>query len=288
MKLCSMGVVTPLFLTVAGCVAQPAVDHLFFLGDGDVVVIAHRGGAGVWPENTLRAFEGAFAAGADILELDVHASLDGAIVVIHDDTVDRTTQGVGAVSTMTLEELQDLDAGYRWTDDGGRTFPFRGQGMTIPRLAEVFEALPDARFSVEIKPEDTFFPEILCDELLAFRMADRVLVSSFQEDAMDAFREACPPIATSATTGETAALAFWASAGVEAFFPAPAEAVHVPYLQGGISLLSPQLLRLTRQLNMALYIWTVDDEGAMRTLIAEGVDGIVTNFPARLVAILAE
>src|SRR5687768_14873397 len=101
------------------------------------MLVAHRGGAGLKPENTLAAFLDADALWqADMIELDVHATADGHCVVIHDPTVDRTTNGSGAVAAMTLAELQSLDAGYRFTADGGRSFPMRGQGIRVPTIED--------------------------------------------------------------------------------------------------------------------------------------------------------
>ena len=108
-------------------------------------VIAHRGGRGLWPENTLHAFRNAHARGADVLEMDLRRTADGEIVVLHDATVERTTDGSGPVEGLTVGALQRLDAGHRWTADAGRTFPFRGRGITVPTLREVFVALPGAR-----------------------------------------------------------------------------------------------------------------------------------------------
>src|SRR5258706_10758218 len=113
-------------------------------------VFGHRGAAGEAPENTLVSFERAVACGADVFELDVHATRDGTIVVFHDPTLERTTDGMGALKERTWAELCELDAGYQWTVDG-RTFPFRGKGIRVPSLAELFARFPDACFNIEVK-----------------------------------------------------------------------------------------------------------------------------------------
>jgi hypothetical protein len=104
-------------------------------------LIAHRGDSIAYPENTLEAFMSAFVKGADVIETDVFLTADGIVVCIHDTTVTRTTEATGAVSSYTLAELQQLDAGYRWTRDGGATFPFRGTGVYVPTLREALERL---------------------------------------------------------------------------------------------------------------------------------------------------
>src|SRR6185437_92141 len=118
------------------------------------LVIAHRGNSAFFPENTLEAFERAVALGADALELDVRLSSDGRAVVIHDPTLERTTNGTGAVGAQALAGLQRLDAGFRFTRDGGRSFPFRGRGITIPAFEVVLSAFPDLPMIVEIKTRD--------------------------------------------------------------------------------------------------------------------------------------
>lgn len=107
------------------------------------LVFAHRGGGGLIPENTLEAFVYSARMGVDVLELDVHATKDGALVVLHDASVDRTTDGRGRVNELTLDEIKKLDAGYLFSADGNQTFPFRGRGVTVPTLSEIFDALPE-------------------------------------------------------------------------------------------------------------------------------------------------
>src|SRR5665213_852735 len=115
------------------------------------LVIAHRGNSAFFPENTLEAFQQGMALGADALEFDVRLSHDGKAVVIHDSTLERTTNGTGAVSALTLDDLQRLDAGHGFTRDGGRTFPFRGRGIRIPAFDFVLSAFPGVPMIVEIK-----------------------------------------------------------------------------------------------------------------------------------------
>ena len=114
-------------------------------------VIGHRGSAGEAPENTLASFARGLATGAAILESDVHLTRDGVPVLLHDDVVDRTTDGRGPVAALSLAELRALDAGHRFSRDGGRTHPFRGRGLRVPTLAEALATFPDARFNLELK-----------------------------------------------------------------------------------------------------------------------------------------
>ena len=114
----------------------------FFADNDGFLVIAHQGGNLVRPDNTMMAFEYAVELGVDVLEMDIHSSADGELVVIHDDTVDRTTDGNGRVNDLTLAELKSFDAAYDWSIDNGATYPYRGQGVTIPALEEVLKRSP--------------------------------------------------------------------------------------------------------------------------------------------------
>jgi glycerophosphoryl diester phosphodiesterase len=269
----------------AGSHVEPLPPHPFFAQPGPRV-IAHRGGRGLWPENTLYAFGRAAALGVDVLEMDVRQTSDGQVVVIHDDTVDRTTDGHGPVATMTLAELQRLDAGYRWSADEGRSFPYRGQGIVIPTLREVFAALPHARMNVEIKDRATSSVAPLCKLIREQGMQQRVLVVAVQQDAIDAFRAACPEVATAATRNEVIRFTACSAAFVPGCASRRAQALQVPERMGRFELLSPRFVRNARRLNLRLEVWTVNDAEAMHRLLALPVDGVMTDYPDRMLALL--
>jgi glycerophosphoryl diester phosphodiesterase len=251
------------------------------------LVMAHRGGAGLWPENTARAFAGAVALGADVLEMDLHGTSDGALVVIHDATVDRTTNGAGRISALTLAELKRLDAGYRWTADGGRTHPFRGTGITVPTLREVLEAFPRARLNVDIKQAQPSLVKPFCRMLGESGAQGRVTVASFSSQTLAEFRRECPAVATSAGTDEVFALAadLQAGRGLSAD-KLGYRAVQVPETLGGRSWLTAELVAAVRRAGIEVHVWTVNDEAGMRRMLAAGVDGIMTDYPDKLIALL--
>lgn len=154
-------------------------------------MLGHRGAAGLAPENTLISFHRGRTDGADVLELDVRATADGEVVVLHDATVDRTTDGTGPVRSLAWAELRTLDAGFRFTPDGGRTHPYRGQGVTVPRLVDLITALPDMPLNIEIKQDD---PPIVAAVVAIVRRARVVVVLAAELDhVMDAIRQQ-PPI----------------------------------------------------------------------------------------------
>ena len=176
---------------VLSLLARPAGEYPFFAQfEQRPLVMAHQGGNGLWPDNTLYAFERAAAMGVDVLEMDLHSTADGVLVVMHDDTVDRTTDGSGPIQSLTLEEIKALDAGYRWSADEGQTFPFRGQGITVPTLEEVFAAFPDVALNIEIKQAEPSLVEPFCQLIRAYGMGERVLVASFHQESIKACRQA--------------------------------------------------------------------------------------------------
>jgi glycerophosphoryl diester phosphodiesterase len=272
--------------TIAVIRAEPVNDHpLFARAPDHPLVIAHRGGMHLWPENTLDAFQQAAALGTDMLEMDLWTTADGAVVVLHDRTVDRTTDGTGDVRGFTLSQVRDLDAGYRWTPDGGRTFPYGGQGVRIPALEEVLVALPDARLNLEIKQNEPPMAAQLCDLLRAHGAQSRVLVASFHDAAIQQFRRACPEVATSATSGEAQRFVALQLLPSPPYVP-PARALQLPYRLGAAPIITGPLVRAARQANLQVHAFTVNDTATMRSLLELGVDGIVTDRPDLLLQLL--
>ena len=273
------------YLVLAASVA-PLPEHPYWNTPGPRV-IAHRGGRGLWPENTLYAFRNAHARGVDVLEMDLRATADGEIVVLHDATVDRTTEATGAVAALTVSELQRLDAGYRWTADQGKSFPFRGRGIVVPTLRQVFDALPRARMNLEIKGTGTALAGELCKLIRTHAMTERVVVAAFAQEPMDAFREACPDVATAATRDEAVRFVRLSLFYLSALAAPRAQALQIPDRLGPREVLTPSLVRDARRLGLKLEVWTVNEPQDMRRLLAVPVDGIITDYPDRLLALLA-
>lgn len=287
--LCGLLMLGALYGSLAWTAGEPARAHPFFAGAlaaARPLVIAHRGGAGLWPENTLHAFERAAALGADVLELDVRSSADGELVVFHDATVERTTDGAGRVAEKTVAELKRLDAGHRWSADGGKTFPFRGRGLTVPTLREVFQKLPDARFNVEPKDESAETTGRLCRLVRERRMSERVVVGSFRQSLVEEFRRACPEVATAAGPVEAGKFLALYQSGLAASFSPAMQALQIPEYAGGVRVVTKEFVAAARGRNLQVHAWTINDEAAMRRLIDAGVDGIMTDYPDRLLALV--
>jgi glycerophosphoryl diester phosphodiesterase len=271
---------------VLAALVKPVPQHPFWATATEPRVIAHRGGRGLWPENTLYAFRKAADLGVDVLEMDIRQTADGVLVVLHDETVDRTTDGSGPVAALTLWRLRELDAGYRWSPDGGKTYPHRGQGLTVPSLREVFNALPAARMNLEIKTRDATLSKPVCELIREHRMEHLVVVASFGQDAMDTFRSACPGVATAATAEEARQLFRLTALFLDPLFEPRAEALQVPERLGNLEVLTPRFVRAARRLNLKIDVWTVNEPEDMKRLIALPVDGIMTDYPDRMLALI--
>lgn len=253
------------------------------------MVIAHQGGDGVWPGNTLYAFEKAVEIGAHVLEMDAHITRDGHIVLIHDETVDRTTNGTGEVESMTLDELQRLDAAFDWTPDNGQTYPYRGMGITIPTLAEVFERFPDMRYTIEIKKSRISMAQPFCNLIRKYNMQDKVLVASFHDAAMDEFRQTCPEVATSASRGEVTPFVLLGKVFLSGWVSPQYQSLQVPWNPKdslNIPIMTARFIREAHAKGIAVEPWTVDDPSLMRQYIKWGVDGIITDRPDIMIEVL--
>ena len=272
---------------IAALLAQPAAEHPFFTqSEQRPLVMAHRGGRALWPENTLYAFERAVELGVDVLEMDIRTTADGVPIVMHDDTVDRTTNGSGPVHSFTLDELKSLDAGYAWSPDDGQTFPHRGQGITVPTLEEVFAAFPAMPLNIEIKQEEPSMVEPFCQLIRDHGLVDQIIVASFHQETLDEFRETCPDVATATSTSETVMLFALSRLFLESTYGAPAEAAQVPEYRSGLHVLAPRFVDAAHNRNLEVHAWTINNEDDMQRMIALGVDGIITDYPDRLLALL--
>jgi glycerophosphoryl diester phosphodiesterase len=284
-------ILLPLLLLVVvyavfALLAKPIPDHPFFDPDDGVLVIAHRGGRRLWPENTLYAYQKAAELGVDVIEMDVHSTQDGILVMMHDDTVDRTTDGTGAIQEFYLAELKQLDAGFDWTDDEGASYPYRAQGVLVPTMAEVFTALPDARLNIEIKQVEPSIVQPLCDLIRDHGMTKQVLIASFDQDTVRHFREVCPEVATTAGEDEVRVLYGLSFVYLGNLYNPSAEAVQVPEHSGSIHVLIARFVRAAQGQNLDVHVWTVNEVADMQRMLDLGVDGIITDYPDRLLDLL--
>jgi glycerophosphoryl diester phosphodiesterase len=202
--------------------------------------------------------------------------------------VDRTTDGSGAVNEMTLAQLKTLDAGYRWTADQGRSFPFRGRGITVPSLSEVLAAFADTPFITEIKEKQPEVSQPVCDLLHQHGQISRVLVASVHAGVLKRFRQVCPGAATSAGPSEALWFYLFGRAGLASLYSPAMQALQVPVTFIGLEVVTSQFVAAAHARNMTVAVWTVNAEETMRRLITAGVDGIMTDYPDRLADIIEE
>ena len=265
--------------------AEPIPDHPYFNPDR-FMVIAHRGGRSLGPEGTLYTFQRAVDLGVDVLEMDVRCTQDGHLVILHDETVNRTTNATGAVKNYTLVELKKLNAGFRWSPDIGRTYPLRNKGVNIPTLNEVFAAFPDTRMNIEIKDLRPQVIPSLCRLIRDYQMSEKVLVASFDADRLKVFRSVCPEVATSAGTSEAILFYLLQRVHLESVYSPKAQALQVPEKYGDVQVVVRRFLEAAHARNMRVQVWTVNDADSMEQLLKLGVDGIMTDNPQRLLKIL--
>jgi len=267
-----------------------------------VIAYAHQGGALEAPSSTIFAMRKALAAGATGIELDVHCTLDGQLVVCHDAEVDRTTNGSGSISSMTLAEVQSLDNAY-WFVEGSEAergrpesdYILRGRAPTdhelrIPTLSEVLEAFPDTVLNLDIKsgpPEVPPYEEALYEVLAEYDHLDKVIVASFNDEATARFHEIAPHVAIS--TGIIATANFWKAVQDGNEFPVlPHQALQVPIAAGGQSILTREFVMAAHAHGLAVHAWTINTEEEIRQLVDMGVDGIISDRPALLAQVLAQ
>lgn len=259
---------------------KPFFKEPFLLG-------AHRGGANEWPENTLLAFREASKAHSGVLlETDARLTADGAVVLLHDKTVDRTTNGTGAVSELTLEQVRALDAGYRFTKDG-MTYPYRGKGLTIPTLKELLDEFPDARILVELKGS----PE-LADAAIAIikeaKAENRILLASFVAETMARARTLAPEMAYcyDMQTGMGLLTALRGPKWAE--YTPQADVLSVDQAMIPRYKLTPEEIRAIQSKGIRFQVHTINDSEAMKAYVQQNVDSILTDNPSALAAVISE
>jgi glycerophosphoryl diester phosphodiesterase/membrane-associated phospholipid phosphatase len=283
-----LGLVVLSAVVVAAALQVPPRDRVPHFAAQDVSVIAHSGAQLYAPTNTLPAFELALEQGADTLEMDLQLTADDEVVVIHDGTVDRTTGASGAVRDLTLAELQELDAGWYFEDEDGST-PYRGQGITIPTLAEVVDAFPDTHLLIELKTDGG--PEIVQPVIDLVRdrgIEDRVTIASFSQAYLEPVREQLPGVPTNMPESETFAFYVRSLVGLHPWWEPPGALFQVPETFDGRLVVTPRFTRAAERLGVDVQVWTVNEPEDMHRLLDAGAHAIMTDAPDRLVAVLEE
>ena len=304
-------VIAYLIVIIKAFFTDPAQETRFSPRDS-LDVIIHAGREGIAPSDTLYALQMASNMGVDVLEMNIHGSVDGHLVLIHDDTVDRTTNGSGKVSDKTAAELLSLDAAYYYSPEPDFSnirdfdkrkkvrnpdiiYPLRGQGIRIPLLKAVFESFPTKRMIIEIKQKTPAIAVQFCHMIQSYGRQADIVVGSFHQQVMNEFREACPEVATSMTPRE--GMIFFLGSKIlltRALSPKAAVLQFPPTIGlpgdfgflGEIDVVDARLVKEAHRKNMSVQVWTVNESEEMEHLINMGVDGIMTDYPQRLMNVL--
>ncbi len=246
--------------------------------------MAHRGFSGAYPENTLEAFEAAASLGVQYIELDVHMSRDGEIVVCHDPELDRTTNVSGRISELDYATILKADAGYNFRKADG-SYPFRNRGLFVPRLSTVFSRLPHLYFVVEIKQVNPSLTGALKEAVRKAGMERRVLIASEHQQALDEVRALLPSVPTNLSALETASFFTRLASGFGDYRP-PGEALQIPPVYESLQLVTKESIEAAHSLGLEVHVWTVNDPYEIRRLLGLGVEGIITDYPDRALAAL--
>ena len=259
------------------------VDDVAFYKNTGFAVIAHRGGRGLAPGNTIEAAVNAVDIGSDIIEVDVHLTADGVLVVRHDPEIGTTTDGSGLIALMNLADIQSYRAGYHMLD-----YPNKSETsvLRVPTLKALFQRLPNQRYLIELKPEATSSADALCELIVSHGLQDQVVVGSFHSSILRYFRDTCPAVPTSLGQSEVTWLVFLERVHLGHLFNSPGYSIQLPMEYAGVSIVRESLVNLAHELNLKVDVWTVNDAKSMKALIDMGVDGIITDRPDRLISIL--
>lgn len=260
-------------------------------------ILGHQGAENLAPTNTMAAFDLANSLGVDFLDTDINMTKDGYLVTIHDNTVDRTTNGHGRVDSFTLAELQKLDAGYTFKDLNGN-YSYRGKGVIIPTLEEVFDKYAATHyFNIEIKeayPKNgpSEIEGKLWDLLKKYHLEKKTIVNSFHQELLDHFNQLSGgQVALGAGTAEVAKFVLLHKTALFGFYRPTSQVLEIPYESKesyGISLIDRGLIEEAHRLGMQVYYWTVDDKPTMKMLLELGADGLITSRPDLMKEVLHE
>ncbi|MGE5674478.1 MAG: glycerophosphodiester phosphodiesterase, partial [Mycobacterium leprae] len=264
-----------------------------YLADERPVIMGHQGASAYAPSNTLQAFEMALAQGVDILELDVHLTRDGVVVVSHDETIDRMSNGHGLIKDLTLAEIRQYDFGWSFSPDGGRTFPYRGRGVFMPTLAEVFRRFPRVRVNIEVKQADPPMAVPLWEVIREHSMTQRVLIVSVFSQPLQALSQlSAGQLALGGTKANMIEFAVYWLLHLDWLYSPRVDAFQLPVAQPvgpfTIRLDVPRLVNRAHRLGVKVHYWTVNDEPTIRRLLDIGADGIMSDYPDKAVRVLRE
>jgi glycerophosphoryl diester phosphodiesterase len=251
------------------------------------IIVAHRGGAGLYPENTLEAFQAAAREhGVRFMEIDVHGTADGVPVVLHDPTVARTTDGAGAVAAMPLDAVQALDAGHGFIPPAGAANPWVGRGVRIPTLAQVLRALPDCWFSIDVKDAAPGTVAAVLEVVRQCGMGERAVVGAESWRVYRRMHRLAPELPSFYCRRSVVGFVLAANLGLMRWYRPPHHTLQLPERFAGLRLISPRTVRAAHRAGLPLIVWTINDPRDMQRLLALGVDGLITDRPDEMARLI--
>ena len=271
-----------LFLYILGFIIPQKMTHPVLERLSKPVTIAHQGGNKIYPDESLLAFTNAINMGIQVIEFDIHRTKDGIIVINHDQTIDRLTNGTGLIREMSWVELQQVDGAYNWSPDG-LTYPYRDKGIKILSLIEMMDAFPQQLYDIEIKQHDPPLEKDLCDLLRKYGVAaDQAIVASFRDETLARFHDICPEVAISLPVNQGTVLYILSRVGLERLLPLDAVVAQLPTtfstILGQLEL-DRRYIEAFAKGDRQVWVWTVNDSIEMKRLVKMGAHGIITDRP---------
>ena len=273
------------FLYALGFIIPQKTTHPILQHLSKPVTIAHQGGNKVYPDESLLAFTNAVDMGIQVLEVDIHRTRDGVLVINHDETINRLTDGSGLIREMSWSGLQQVDGAYNWSPDG-LTYPYRGKGVKILSLNAVLDSFPHQVYDIEIKQHDPPLESDLCNLLRQYGVAaDQVIVASFSDETLTRFQSVCTEVATSLPVNQGIILYILSRVGLERLLPLDAVVAQLPRsfsTKLGQLELDRRYINAFAKGDRQVWVWTVNDSIEMRRIVNMGVHGIITDRPGIL------
>ncbi len=267
-----------------------ASEYAYFLhpsatNSKDILAFAHRGGAGLWPENTVLACKNALLLGCRYLEIDLQLTRDCQLVVFHDVGLERTTDGRGRLDVQPYDALRRLDAAFKFAPD--RDFPLRGRGVAIPTLEELIEIDSDVRFNIDLKSRRFDVAAALWRLIEKHGLHDRILVGCAHIEAIHHFRKLSGgTVATSACFDECLRFLLAVKLRSTRWLATPFQALQIPRQWKGIRVISERFIESAHAHDLHVHVWTVDDLSTMQEILGMGADGIMSDRPDRLLPLV--
>ncbi|MCP4106224.1 MAG: glycerophosphodiester phosphodiesterase [Desulfobacteraceae bacterium] len=246
-------------------------------------VIAHRGASGDYPQSTELAFQRAMEMGSDVLELDIHLSNDGYLIINHDSDFSSTVGNSGQIEDMTLAQIKQLDAGYLFTKDDGDTYPYRGTGLEFLTLTEMTDLFPGVRLEVEMKANDDDLAEALWEVIQTFHLQGSIVVVSQHTGVINHFRDIADDVYTGATIAEQVAASFAYGLGFGWTYRPKYDVIQMPY-----EVISRGFVEFFKDKGVFVHVWTVNDVSDIRRSLDLGVEGVIGDYPDRIYSVLEE